>query len=107
MSAARAQAGKRKSVPAKKKSAKDRSQVTSQRQGTSGSISVGSILGECTGAVCLVEVVMHSLKSREIGDAEQEVLKRALRLIWSIHDWIEESNPDDSDDMEDEGEDAP
>jgi hypothetical protein len=107
MSAARAQAGKRKSVPAKKKTAKDSSQGTSQPQGASGSISVGSILGECTGAICFVEVVMHSLESRDVGDAEQEVLKRALRLIWSVHDWIEESNPDDSDDMEEQGEDAP
>lgn len=73
----------------------------------SPSDSVRSILGECAAAICLVEVTMHSLQSREIGHPEQEVLKRALKLIWSVHDWIDESNPGYLDDQDDDGEDEP
>lgn len=70
----------------------------------SPSDSVRSILGECAAAICLVEVTMLSLESREIGHPEQEVLKRALKLIWSVHDWIDESNPGHlNDDDEDRG----
>lgn len=107
MSAGRKRAVKRKSVPAKKSTAKTDSPAVSQRRGASGSISVRSILGECAAAICLVEVTMHSLESREIGHPEQEVLKRALKLIWSVHDWIDASNPGRSDDDDEDREDEP
>jgi hypothetical protein len=36
-------------------------------------------LNDRIGAISLVEVTMHSLESREIGNPEQEVLKRTQR----------------------------
>lgn len=107
MSAGRKRAVKRKSAPAKKSTAKTDSSAVSQRRRPSESVSVRSILGECAAGICLVEVTMHSLESREIGHPEQEVLKRALKLIWSVHDWIDESNPGYLDDEDDGGEDEP
>ena len=104
MSAVRTQAGKRKSAPAKKSAAKTGSPAVSQPQGASGSVSVRSILAECVGAASLVEVAMHSMESQEIGSPEQEVLKRALELIWCVHDWLHESNSDDVDNKDDDGE---
>jgi hypothetical protein len=107
VSAGRKQAGKRKSVPAKKSTAKTDSPAVSQKRGASGSVSVRNILGECAAAICLVEVTMHSLQSREIGHPEQEVLKRALKLNWSVHDWIDESNPGHLDGDDEDREDEP
>jgi len=104
MSAARTQAGKRESAPAKKSTAKTGSPAVSQSRVVSGVVSVQSILGECIGASSLVEVAMHSLESQEIGNPEQEVLKRALKLIWSVHDWLHELNSDDLDNQDDDGE---
>ena len=49
-----------------------------------------SALDECVGAICLVEVTLHSLEFQEIASPEQEVLKRALKAIWFVHDWIDE-----------------
>lgn len=60
------------------------------------SVSVKTVLHECVGAICLVEVTLHSLESQEIGFPEQEVLKRALKSIWSVHDWIDELKTDDT-----------
>jgi hypothetical protein len=60
-----------------------------------------SALDECVGALCLVEVAMHSLEWQEIAFPEQEVLKRALKSIWSVHEWIDELRPDDLDDQAD------
>lgn len=37
---------------------------------------------------------MNSLESQDIASPEQEVLKRALKAIWSVHDWIYELTPD-------------
>lgn len=56
---------------------------------------------ECMTATSLVEVTLHSLEQNEIGHPEQEVLKRALKVMWVVHDWIDESNPDLGD--EDDG----
>jgi hypothetical protein len=56
-----------------------------------------SALDECVGAVCLVEVTLRSLESREIGSPEQEVLRRALKSIWHVHDWVYEFMPNDLD----------
>ena len=103
MSATRKRAGKRKSVPAKKSAPKTDSPIVSQRRGASGSVSARSILDECIGAICLVEVTLHSLESQEIASPEQEVLKRALKAIWSVHDWIYELSPDDLDDEDADG----
>lgn len=50
---------------------------------------------ECLGAICLVEVTLHSLESQEVAFSEQEVLKRALKAIWFVHDWIDSLNLDD------------
>jgi hypothetical protein len=60
------------------------------------SVSVETVLHECVGAICLVEVTLHSLESQEIAFPEQEVLRRALKSIWSAHDWIDELKPDDT-----------
>jgi hypothetical protein len=32
---------------------------------------------------------LHSLEFQEIACPEQEVLKRALKAIWLVHDWID------------------
>lgn len=60
------------------------------------SVSVEAVLHECVGAICLVEVTLHSLEWQEIAFPEQEVLRRALKCIWSAHDWIDELKPDDT-----------
>ncbi len=60
------------------------------------SVSVETVLNECVGTICLVEVTLHSLESQEIGFPEQEVLRRALKSIWSVHDWIYELKPHDT-----------
>ena len=71
------------------------------RRESSNLAGIGSALDECVGALCLVEVAMHSLEWQEIAFPEQEVLKRALKSIWSVHDWINELRPDDLDDEAD------
>jgi hypothetical protein len=50
--------------------------------------SAESAVRECVDAISLVEVTVHSLESQEIACSEQEVLNRALRALWSLHDWI-------------------
>lgn len=80
------------------------SAVPSRQQKSSTLANAGSALAECVGALCLVEVAMHSLEWQEIAFPEQEVLKRALRSIWSVHDWINELRPNDLD-HEPDGED--
>lgn len=67
-------------------------------------VSARSILDECIVATSLVEVTLHSLEGNEIGYPEQEVLKRALKVMWVVHDWIDDSNPDLGDE-DDEGDD--
>jgi hypothetical protein len=47
-----------------------------------------SALKECVGAISLVDVTVHSLESQQIAAPEQEVLNRAIRALWSVHDWI-------------------
>jgi hypothetical protein len=106
MSAARKRVGKKQPESSKKAVPKSDSPADSRRQKISP-VGPRSILGECAGAICLVEVTMHSLEAREIGHPEQEVLKRALKVIWSVHDWIDESTPSDSDEESDAEEDEP
>ncbi len=65
-----------------------------------------SALHECVGAICLVEVTLHSLEFQEIASPEQEVLKRALKAMWSVHDWIDQLASDRSDGEDSDGEDA-
>jgi hypothetical protein len=50
--------------------------------------SAASALGECSGAISLVQVTARSLESQDIGCAEQEVLTRAIQALWSLHDWL-------------------
>ena len=76
------------------------------RQRSSALVRVESALDECVGAICLVEVTLHSLEFQEIASPEQEVLKRALKAIWSVHDWIDELAPDRPDGEDPDGEDA-
>jgi hypothetical protein len=45
-------------------------------------------LDECIGAISLIQVTVHSLGSQDIAAPEQEVLKRALQALWSVHNWI-------------------
>jgi hypothetical protein len=107
MSAARKRVvTKQRPQPAKKSASKTDARKPSLRQ-ASQPVSAQTILCECTGAICLIEVTMHSMESREIGHPEQEVLRRALTLIWSMHDWIDESRSDDADDVSDEEGDEP
>jgi hypothetical protein len=105
MSAARPRVSKKHSGPARKSASKIASPAASTQQKVSPPVGIRSILGECAGAICLVEVTMHSLESQEIAHPEQEVLKRALKVIWCVHDWIDESTanvPDNDDDAEED-----
>lgn len=77
------------------------SRAPSSGQKSSKLASAGSALDECVGALCLVEVATHSLEWQEIAFPEQEVLKRALKSIWSVHDWINELGPDELDEQAD------
>lgn len=81
-------------LPAERTSKPDSPAVSSRRE-SSKPVSVENALDECVGALCLVEVVMHSLESQEIAFPEQAVLKRALKAIWSVHDWIYDLGPGD------------
>lgn len=105
----------RRKRPRKRRSASPRrttpstieSAAAPSRQKSSALVGAHSALDECVGAICLVEVTLHSLESQEIASPEQEVLKRALKAIWSVHDWIYELSPDDLDDEDADGEDEP
>lgn len=60
------------------------------RQKPSALVSAQDALEECVGAICLVEVTLHSLEWQEIASPEHEVLKRALKAIWVVHDLLDE-----------------
>lgn len=59
-----------------------------------------SVFDECVGAISLVEVAIRSLDSQEIAFPEQEVLKRALKAIWCVHDRINELKETDRNDAD-------
>ena len=101
MNARRKRASKRPPARSEKDTPNADSPPSSSGQKSSKLASARSALDECVGALCLVEVAMHSLEWQEIAFPEQEVLKRALKSIWSVHDWINELRPDDLDDKAD------
>jgi len=101
MSTRRKRASKRPPARSKKDTPNADSPAPLSGQASSKLASAGSALDECVGALCLIEVAMHSLEWQEIAFPEQEVLKRALKSIWFIHDWINELRPDDLDDQAD------
>jgi hypothetical protein len=90
MSARRKRAGKRPPARPKKNPSKTRSPAASPRRISPALAGAQEALEECIGAICLVEVTLHSLESQEIATPEQEVLKRALKTIWCVHDWMGE-----------------
>ena len=92
MSAVRKGAGKRK-FPSARISRNTRNAAVFPRPGGAQPVSIDSILEECVSATSLIEVTLHSLEAREIGHPEQEVLKRALKVIWSVYDWIDNRRP--------------
>jgi hypothetical protein len=49
---------------------------------------------------------LHSLEFQDIASPEQEVLRRALKAIWLVHDWIDELAPDRPDGEDPDGENA-
>lgn len=51
-------------------------------------INAQSALEECVSANALVKVTLHSLERQEIASPEQEVLKRALKALQYVDDWI-------------------
>ena len=102
MSAGRKRRGERKPARAKKSKPKAGGQSATPRPRTAAPVSARSILDECMAATSLIEVTLHSLEQNEIGHPEQEVLKRALKVMWVVHDWIDESNPDLGDEDDDE-----
>lgn len=106
MNARRERASKRPPARFAKDTSNADSLAPSSGQKSSKSSSARSALDECVGALCLVEVAMHSLEWQEIAFPEQEVLKRALKSIWSVHDWINELRPDDFDDEVDAEDDS-
>ncbi|MBB6095035.1 hypothetical protein HNQ60_003922 [Povalibacter uvarum] len=86
---------KRQTAPPGRTTLSAESPAAPSRQKSSALVSPEGALEECIGAICLVEVTLHSLESQESSTPEQEVLKRALKAIWSVHDWIYELRPDD------------
>lgn len=106
MSAQRKSARKRQPAPPHKTTPNPESPAAPPRQRSSALVGVHGALDECVGAICLVEVTLHSLESQEIASPEQEVLKRALKAIWIVHDWIDGLRSNDLDgegtDLEDD-----
>lgn len=105
MSTRRKRARKRQAAPPNRTTSSTESPAAPSRQKSSALVSANSALDECIGAICLVEVTLHSLESQETATPEQEVLKRALKAIWSVHDWINELRRDDLDDEDTDRED--
>lgn len=105
MSTRRKRARKRQPAPPDRTTSSPESPAAPSRRKSSALVSADRALDECIGAICLVEVTMHSLESQEAATPEQEVLKRALKAIWSVHDWIYELRPDDLDDEDTDRED--
>jgi hypothetical protein len=65
------------------------------------SVSVRTLCNEFSAGWCMVEVVMRSLDGQEIGHPEGEVLKRALKILWPINEYLsglEIALPDEADD---------
>lgn len=93
----RKRAAKRSSPPSKNDKPSSDSPIISSCRDSSRLANAESALDECVGAVCLVEVTLRSLESREIGSPEQEVLRRALKSIWYVHDWVYALTPNDLD----------
>jgi len=83
------------------------SPANSSRRDSPSLAGIGSALDECVGAICLVEVTLHSLESQEIAYPEQVVLRRALKTIWCVHDWIDELTSKALDDAAPEPKDEP
>lgn len=106
MSTRRKRAAKRQPAPPKKRTSDD-SLAVSTRATSLKRVNIESALVECVGAICLVEVAMNSLESQEIASSEQEVLRRALKPMWFVHDWIYELRPEDDDGAAGEREDEP
>lgn len=107
MSARRKRAGKGPSARPNKRTPRTPSPAVSSRRESSSSSSAERALDECIGAISLVEVAQRSLESMEIASAEQEVLGRALKAIWFVHDWIYERTPDEPDNEDADAGDEP
>lgn len=88
MSARLRHAGKKRSARPKKNLSKTGSPPAPPRPLSPILAGAQEALEECIGATCLVEVTLHSLKSQEIASPEQEVLKRALKTIWCVQNWM-------------------
>lgn len=95
MSTRRKRAGENASTRPKKIPSKIPSAAAPPRQTSSTFAGAREALEECIGAICLVEVTLHSLEFQEIATPEQEVLKRALKMIWRVHDWLDDLSVDD------------
>ena len=95
MSTRRESERKRRSAVRKRTKANPDSLAAPSRRNSSALVSAQTAFIECLGAICLVEVTLHSLESHEVAFSEQEVLKRALKAIWFVHDWIDSLNLDD------------
>ncbi|MGC3980074.1 MAG: hypothetical protein QM808_02310 [Steroidobacteraceae bacterium] len=45
-------------------------------------------LCDCIGALCAIEVTLHSFELQDMAPAEQEVLKRALQAVSCAQEWL-------------------
>ena len=95
MSTRRRRERERSSVLPKRTKANADALAAPSRRSSPASVSAQTAFIECLGAICLVEVTLHSLESQEVAFSEQEVLKRALKAIWFVHDWIDSLKLDD------------
>lgn len=57
-------------------------------------VSARSILDECVTVTSLIEVALHSVEQYKVEYPGPQVLKRALRVMWVAHRWVDGSNPD-------------
>lgn len=83
-----------------------KSKRSAKKVATMPPVSVRTIAEEFSIGWCMVEVAMNSLDSQEIGHPEQEVLKRAIKILWPVSEYLsdlEAQLPDDEEgDEEDE-----
>jgi hypothetical protein len=104
MSTRRRRSTAQQRLPAPRTAPKARTPAALSRQGFSQLAGRARALDDCVGAICLIEVTARSLEAQDIACPEQEALKRAMRVIWGVHDWVYVLRPGDPDDEDPDSE---
>lgn len=90
--------GRKRTRPAKKAAKKAPAPVASAPP-----VSVRQVLDECVAGLSLIEVTVRSLDENDYASCEQVTLRRALKALWIVHDYLTELEPD-TDEQDDEDE---